>query len=192
MTGPAPWDQPPPPAEETAPAVHQVVCLRPDGSTFPAELSVSDDPRVVIIRDCSDLRRLEREVLETGEALRRRFAQDLHDGLGQLMTGIAFLTQGLFADAPAAMRARIERLTKLVNSAVQRTQEITYGLAPLLHDGRSLAEQLTDLARATSETFSVPCSFEARADFSELDAESRFQLFMIAQASGGWSIGRTC
>ncbi len=45
------------------------------------------------IRDISDRKRLERNVLEISEREQRRIGQDLHDGLGQHLTGIAFMSK---------------------------------------------------------------------------------------------------
>jgi two-component system, LuxR family, sensor kinase FixL len=66
----------------------EVTGKRKDGSTFPMYLAVSEvklrDQRIFtgIVRDISEQRRLESEVLRTSEYERRRIGQDLHDGLG--------------------------------------------------------------------------------------------------------------
>src|SRR5690625_5729098 len=67
---------------------------RKDGSTFPMYLAVSEvnvnNQRIYtgIIRDITENRRLEQEVLRISEHERHRIGQDLHDGLGQMLTGI--------------------------------------------------------------------------------------------------------
>ncbi len=48
-----------------------------------------------VTRDITDLRKLEREVLQISEAEQRRIGHDLHDGLGQELTGLALLSQGV-------------------------------------------------------------------------------------------------
>jgi PAS domain S-box-containing protein len=172
-------------ASDWSAQVVEVACLRADGSTFPAELTASraasGTSLVVIIRDCSVLRGLEREVLESSEAVRRNFGRDLHDGLGQLLTGIAFLAYGLARDVPEEQRARAERLMTLVNSAIARTHQIAEGLAPALPQGSSVGEQLAEFAQMVTETYGLDCPFETRGDLSQLDPEAGIQVFMIAQ-----------
>ena len=51
------------------------------------------------IRDISERKRLEKTVLEISEREQRRIGQDLHDGLGQHLTGIAFMSQGAGTEA---------------------------------------------------------------------------------------------
>src|SRR5690606_7305768 len=76
--------------------------VRRDGSTFPVELHLGpiwdqgEAPRVLALaRDVTDRHRLERAALEAAEQEARRIGRDLHDGLGQHLTGMAFLAKGL-------------------------------------------------------------------------------------------------
>src|SRR5690625_6188975 len=72
----------------------EVMGRRKDSSTFPMYLAVSEvnvsNQRIYtgIIRDITENRRLEQEVLRISEHERHRIGQDLHDGLGQMLTGI--------------------------------------------------------------------------------------------------------
>lgn len=170
---------------EAATLVREALCVRVDGSNFPAEITCNHpedgDPCVVIVRECSAGRRIEREILENSEAIRRGFGRDLHDGLGQLLTGVAFLAHGLTRDVPDNLRPRVERLTTLANSAIRRTHEIAEGLAPALPDGVTLSERLSEFARATSDTYGVACVFESQGDFSDMPPERGIQVFLIAQ-----------
>ncbi|HEY5564089.1 MAG TPA: PAS domain S-box protein, partial [Rhodothermia bacterium] len=72
---------------------------RKEGSLFPLELAVSEvtiEGRRIftgVIKDVSDRRRLEKEILRISEQEQQRIGQDLHDGLGQMLTGIGLLSQ---------------------------------------------------------------------------------------------------
>ena len=50
---------------------------------------------LIIFRDITESRRLEREILEIGDQERRRIGQDLHDGLCQHLAGIELMSQVL-------------------------------------------------------------------------------------------------
>ncbi len=71
----------------------EVAGRRKDGSTFPVDLAVSElqasGRRMFtrVVRDITERRRMEREILEAGADEQRRIGQDLHDGLCQHLAG---------------------------------------------------------------------------------------------------------
>ena len=53
---------------------------------------------IAVVRDITDRKRLEEEILKISEREKRQIGQDLHDGLGQLLTGISFMSKRLEQD----------------------------------------------------------------------------------------------
>src|SRR5213076_1729412 len=79
----------------------EVVGRRKDGTVFPMELSVSE---VVLenrrlftgfVRDITERKRLEKELLEVSERERRDIGHGLHDGLSQHLAGIEMMSEVL-------------------------------------------------------------------------------------------------
>src|SRR5580658_8040962 len=71
---------------------------KPNGERCFIEFSstqLAPDLNLSILRDVTERRALEHEIQEISEREQRRLGQDLHDGLGQSMTGIAFLAKVL-------------------------------------------------------------------------------------------------
>jgi PAS domain S-box-containing protein len=144
--------------------------LHKDGHEFPVEISLSpletEEGMLVssAIRDISERKRLEKTILEISERERRRIGQDLHDGLGQHLTGVAFMGKVLeqrLAETSAADAAEAAKIVKLVNEAIQMTRELARGLLPAVSEAHGLTSALEHYASEVSELFHVACRLEA-------------------------------
>src|SRR5262249_17040256 len=71
--------------------------------------------------DITEQKRLERQIQEISEQEKRRIGQDLHDGLGQYLTGIAFMSRLLqrkLAEKQVPEAVDAEKIATLVNKTV--------------------------------------------------------------------------
>jgi two-component system, NarL family, sensor histidine kinase UhpB len=97
--------------------------------------------------------RLEGALRDAAEEERQRLAKELHDGLGQELTGLAMLADGLLRQAVrtgAPMPPELDRLADIARHAVKTCRDIAHGLSPLGGTRGGLAEALRDLtARLT-------------------------------------------
>ncbi len=168
----------------------EVTGLRKDSSTFPMELAVSDvrlGDRTIftgIIRDISDRRRLENEILEISEQERRRIGQDLHDGLGQMLTGISLISKNLerrLRDSGAREADAAAEITELMKEADQHARSLARGLVPVELDGNGLSSALHRLVAQASRLFSIHCSFEHVGSPHLEDNTVATHLYRIAQ-----------
>ena len=168
----------------------EVLGKRKNGSVFPMELSVSEVrlSRETIyagfVRDISERRHLERGILEISEREKRRIGQDLHDDLGQQLTGIELMSRVLekrLQDASPADSRHAAEIAKLVRDAIGHTRRLARGLTPATNLSGGLANALQNLARSTGMADELDCVFETRGDFSELDEDVATHLFRIAQ-----------
>jgi PAS domain S-box-containing protein len=137
-----------------------------------------------IMRDIGERKRLEAEILQAGERERRRIAQDLHDGLGQHLAGVSWLSDVLKKDltergTPGALEAA--RISGLLNAAVAQTRELARGLHPVASSSRGLMLALEALAASITDVFKVPCRFVCgRAVFVKANPVAT-HLYRIAQ-----------
>ena len=127
------------------------------------------------------LKAQEQQALETSDAIQRRIGRDLHDGLGQLLTGIAFVAKEIEGAAVGAVKARAQRLIELIARSVEHTQNLARGLAPLHLEHTSLEIALQDLARSISQDNDVACTLSCAPGAAITDAGARTQLFLITQ-----------
>jgi PAS domain S-box-containing protein len=143
--------------------------LHKDGHEFPVEISLSPletEEGVLVssaIRDITERKHLEKTILEISAREQRRIGQDLHDGLGQHLTGIAFMSkvqeQKLMEKAlPEAADAG--KIVNLVNEAIHKTRELARGLLPVVSDAQGLMSALQQWAGEVEDLFAVTCRFQ--------------------------------
>jgi PAS domain S-box-containing protein len=136
------------------------------------------------VRDISQRKRLERELLELSERERRRFAQELHDGLGQQLGGVAYLSNVLrekLSERGAPEAADATRIFGLVREAIEQTRRVSRGLSPIRPEPEGLMDALQDLALQTTELFRVRCRYVCRKPVLIEDSALAGHLYRIAQ-----------
>ena len=89
-----------------------------DGSTFPAELSLrkavhgGQSVFLRVVRDMSERKELEVGLLEAIGREQRRLGDDLHDGLGQELTGVSLLLSAFVNSTRHGKRATTHRCSE--------------------------------------------------------------------------------
>lgn len=136
-----------------------------------------------IVTDITERRRLEHEVMGISRREQERLGQDLHDSLGQQLTGIGFLTGALGREMGAASphAEAVARIGALVRDAVSETRLIARGLTPVDVAEEGLAESLRQLATDTRERFRLSCECEEVGNAIVHDNAVATQLFYVAQ-----------
>jgi PAS domain S-box-containing protein len=132
----------------------------------------------------SERKRLEHELLEITEKERRRIGLDLHDDLGQKLSGVALMIKGLEVrlakkkDQEAQEAARIHTL---VQQAMNHASDLAHDLATLDFNEDDLPGALTGLAARAKELFAISCRFKAEGAIPPLEPTVVGQLYKIAQ-----------
>jgi len=134
--------------------------------------------------EIAERRRLEQAIIEVAEHEQMRIGQELHDGLGQQLTAVAFLAEVLerklaaLAVPEAADAARIERL---VSAAVSQARQLARGLAPVELDAEGLMVALEQLAATVRDVFGLDCLFHCATPVPVHDSAVAINLYRIAQ-----------
>jgi PAS domain S-box-containing protein len=166
-------------AEEELRRAHDELELRVQRRT--AELKAANANLQAAI---SERKRLENELLEITEKERRRIALDLHDDLGQRLSGIALMSKGLqlkLAKLNTDTAQDAARIHALVQEAMTHASDLAHDLATLDLEEKSLTEALGHLAAHASQLFNISCTFKQRGKIPVLDAHLIGQLYKIAQ-----------
>ncbi len=128
---------------------------------------------------------LEQERLEISRRERRRLGRDLHDGLGQELTGVALLlrslAQRLETDAPQ-LREPTNEIIALVNRAIDGARSLARDLLPVTQEPGGLLAALRGLAERgrTLYGLDVQCRSEIAPPLW-LDHSTTNHLYRIAQ-----------
>jgi PAS domain S-box-containing protein len=136
--------------------------------------------------DITERKGLEKAVLEVGAREQRRIGQDLHDGLGQHLTGIAFMGKVLedrLSEASLAEAAEAAKIVRLVNDSIKMTRELARGLLPVVSEARGLMSALERWAVEVSDLFLVDCRFECPVAVLVFDETLAEHVYYMAQES---------
>jgi PAS domain S-box-containing protein len=165
--------------------------VRQDGSRFWANVitTVLKDEQgrpygfAQVTRDVTELRSLEKEVLEISEREQMRIGHDLHDGVGQELTGVALLAQNLrqkLAKRNQPESAEAGRIASLVNRALDQTRKLARGFSPVELGPEGLETALQDMA-AKIQSLQRPCQLVCNGPVHIADDATAVHLYRIAQ-----------
>lgn len=134
--------------------------------------------------DITERKNLEKNILEVSGREQRRIGQDLHDGLGQHLTGIAFMTkvqEQKLTEKSLPEAGDAAKIVKLVNEAIYKTRELARGLLPVVSDARGLMSALQQWAGEVEDFFGISCRFECPAPVLIHDDTVATHLYYVAR-----------
>lgn len=133
----------------------------------------------------AELRALAARLTEIQENERRRIARDLHDQVGQSMTGLALSLNRILEILPpgqdAALREGLDRSVLLLEQATDRIRGVVADLRPPLLDDYGLAAALEWSADEFSKKTGVPITAWIEPSLARLPPNVENALFRIVQ-----------
>jgi len=136
-----------------------------------------------IMENITERKEMEKRIAEISENEQRRIGSDLHDGIGQELTGIAFVTKTLVSKLEKKSLPEVEEannIVNLVNRTISHTQFLAKGLYPVnLRDGISSA--LRDLAIQTEHIYNIKCDYKTSENIMFIDESIGIHLYRITQ-----------
>lgn len=137
-----------------------------------------------ILSQAIERRRAEKELLEVSGREQRRIGQDLHDGLGQRLTGIELMSHVLeeeLTDLGLPQAAQASRIAEHVREAISQTRMLARGLIPVQLEDEGLMAALQELAASVESLFSIGCVFTCETAIPVKDNDQAIHLYRIAQ-----------
>jgi PAS domain S-box-containing protein len=129
-------------------------------------------------------RELEAKMLMSIEMELAQVGLELHDDLGQNLTGVALMVKALEnripKDAPDSLE-EVKRISQLVNRAIRHTRMISHGLSPYIWGDTGLVSALTQLSEDINGIGTVTCRANLQPDVSIEGEVVVRSLYRIAQ-----------
>ncbi len=166
--------------------------LRKDGTILPTSVSVSpltagdrsDAGAIICVVDITERLQLEQKIQQISSTERHRIGRDLHDDLGQHLTGMAFMSKVLaqkLALKSLVEATDAEALLTLVNEAIYKTQILSRGLCPMGPGADNFISGLNMLTSKTAMLYGIPCSCTIDSAIMIHDNNQAMQLYFIAK-----------
>jgi len=186
-------------------AARELVACCKDGSTFPIEISITevDHLRMFtgIIHDISERKRLQTHILNIASEEQRRIGQELHDGTGQELTGLA-LHAGTLVEVLDAIPQqesqgqkvrlqseagfiKLRALAATISSRLDDTnlhiRQLAHGIMPVQIEPEGLQTALEELAASIGIQRQVTCRFDSTLPVMVANYSTATHLYRIAQ-----------
>lgn len=158
-----------------------------EDAVYHYEVSVTmsgKDEIIGIIRDITEQRRLEKQVLQISDREQQRIGRDLHDSLCQQLAGVAFLGKAL--QRKLATKSFEEAndagvMAALIDDAITQTKGFARGLYSVRLEADGLTAALSELACNMEKMFGISCRFECDQPGLIHDNMTAVHLYRIAQ-----------
>ena len=139
----------------------------------------------ISVTDITDRKRLEQEILDVSSRERHTIGRDLHDGLGQELTGVALMLRSLatrFQHQLPEGVATLNEVVAVVNQSIENARALARGLLPVRTDAGGLPFALRELANRSRDIYGSEVNFRAEIwPEITLSETSASHLYRIAQ-----------
>ena len=179
------------PRTGVAPVTLECLLRRKDGSEFPGMVAFTSLEKrnpgqyIAVIQDITERRQLERALLDVSVREQRHLGQELHDGLGQELTGLALLARGLAGEARKRelfLADDLENLSQIASRAIETCRGMARGLSPAGEVQGGLQQALADLTKRVARAPGVQVRFHSQIHAPlNLTADASDHVYRIAQ-----------
>ncbi len=139
----------------------------------------------ISVTNITERKRLEQEILDVSNRERHTIGRDLHDGLGQELTGVALMLRSLatrFQHQFPEGVATLNEIVGVVNQSIENARSLARGLLPVRTDTGGLPFALRELATRSRDLYQLDVNFRAEIwPEITLSETSASHLYRIAQ-----------
>lgn len=131
-----------------------------------------------------ELRALSARLQSVREEERAKIAREIHDDLGQVLTGLkmdsAWVMKNLHPDQ-TALRDKLQAMGRLIDHTVRSVRRLSTELRPRILDDFGLVAALEWQAQEFGNKTGIPCRFRSSLRETDLDPDRSVAIFRIFQ-----------
>jgi signal transduction histidine kinase len=160
--------------------------VRRDRTHFAVEVSVQASGKsfAAVIRDTTRVRELERQVVDAADSVRKAVGEDLHDNVGQQLTGLELMVDALSRRVTGSDRATSALVTKVAEGLRQAhadLRQLMTGIIPTEVAADGFVTALERLVTRVRECYNRQCELMATGQVQLADEATATHVFRIVQ-----------
>ena len=125
---------------------------------------------------------ISRQIIENQESEQNRIAKDIHDGIGQMLTGLKYLLESVDTTDPSKAEVKINKLKELTSNIIKGVRTATFNLTPPELKDYGIVPALTELTQELSKLTGKDIVLFNKTEFSQrLDSLVEINLYRITQ-----------
>ncbi len=136
--------------------------------------------------DITERKLAEKEIMLAISTERQRMGQNLHDSIGQKLTGLSYLNQAIktsLRDHSYNAANDINQSISIIAEIIDQTRLLSKNLYPVNFEKFGFASALRELSIETGQLFNISCEVRIQDDLSVIDTDVQINLYYIAKES---------
>ncbi|GGZ92555.1 sensor histidine kinase [Algibacter mikhailovii] len=122
------------------------------------------------------------KIIENQEKEQNRIAKDVHDGIGQMLTGLKYNLESIDATDIKKATAKIEHLKELTSNIIKGVRTATFNLTPPELTDHGIVPAITKLTQELARLTGKEIVFFNKTDFTQrLDSLAEINIYRITQ-----------
>lgn len=147
-----------------------------------AELEVERLNRENIIEKVNQQKIISSKIVENQENEQNRIAREIHDGIGQMLTGLKFSLESINLDDKEKSAQKIEYLKKLSLDIIKGVRTATFNLMPPELSDHGIVSSITKLTQELAKLTGKNVQFYNKTDFDQrLDSLIEINIYRLTQ-----------
>lgn len=125
---------------------------------------------------------ISRQIIEIQEKEQNRIAKDIHDGIGQMLTGLKYLLESIDLSESEKAQSKLDQLKELTSNIIKGVRTATFNLTPPELKDYGLVPVLTQLTQELSKLTGKEIILMNKSGFNQrLDSLMEINLYRITQ-----------
>jgi signal transduction histidine kinase len=122
------------------------------------------------------------KIIENQEKEQNRIAKDVHDGIGQMLTGLKYNLESINVDDLEKTTSKIEQLKELTSSIIKGVRTATFNLTPPELSDHGVVPAISKLTKELERLTGKEILFFNKTDFNQrLDSLVEINIYRITQ-----------